>query len=766
MTDASAPAPGRRRWFRSGRPRRPRRTGWRRLIPTWRWTLGLTLGILLLCAGGAFAFYSTVHVPDTKATATAQSNTYLYSDGSTLARTGEFNRQAVTLAQVPKSVQDAVLSAEDRGFYHDAGIDPVGMLRAAWNMATGGATQSGSTITQQYVKNAYLDQEQTLTRKAKEIVIAVKLAREESKQNILQGYLNTSYFGRNAYGIQAAAHAYYGKDASQLTPAEGAYLAALLNAPSVLDVSTDPAARPQALARWNYVLDGMVKEGWLAAPEREAMTFPDPIAPKPATGLSGQRGYLVQAVKQYLAAHKILTAQQLARGGYRITTTIDKKREDDLVQAVQDKVTSKVDPDSAVDRNVRVGGVSIDPTNSRVVAMYGGIDYTKQYVNNATRQDFTPASTFKPLLLASAFENHSRTQDGQLITPETIYNGDDKRPVVGSSVPYAPQNEGRVNYGDITVTKAMDNSVNAVFAQMAVDVGPAKAKQTAVAAGLPADIPGFDAGPAMALGVMQASVLDMSQAYATLAAHGTYTPYTMVVSVSRGGHNMTLPVRTPTQAITREAADTVTSVLQSTVAGGTAKAAQASGREAAAKTGTAEEDRAALFAGYTPDLATVVSVMGQDPDSGKQMPLYGALGLKQVNGGGPPGQVWAAYTKKALEGTPPTPFDLKVMQAPAPSPPPPPYGGTTTQGPTPAPGYRHRTTTPPPTTPPPFPQGGLRTTVPGYGPGDGGRNGPDGSGGAAGTGGTNGPNGGGGAPSDGGTDGPANDPGNGSGATP
>ncbi|MFF4369365.1 transglycosylase domain-containing protein [Streptomyces sp. NPDC001594] len=678
MTDATPPAPS-RRWWRSNRPRR---TGPRRLLPTWRRTSGVVLSVLALSIGGVLFVYSRVDVPDPKASATAQSNVYRYADGTVLARTGEFNRQDVGLSQVPESVQQAVLSAEDRGFYHDSGIDPAGMLRAAWNMAWGRGTQSGSTITQQYVKNAYLDQEQTLTRKAKEIVIAVKLAREESKQKILEGYLNTSYFGRNAYGIQAAAQAYYGKDASQLTTAEGAYLAALLNAPSALDVSTDPGARPQAVARWNYVLDGMVKEGWLGAPQRRAMTFPDPVKPKPPAGLKGQRGYLVQAVEQYLVDHKVVTARQLARGGYQITTSIDKKREDDLVKAVQDKVTAKLDGDDPEDRSVRVGGVSIDPANGEVVALYGGTDYTRQYVDNATRHDFTPASTFKPLLLASAFQNHARTRTGEPITPDTVYDGDDKRPVQGSPVPYAPENEGQVSYGPITVRRAMDDSVNTVFAQMAVDVGPAKVKRTAVAMGIPAGVPGFGAGPALALGVMQASVLDMTQAYATLAAHGLHTPYTLVDSVTRGDHHVTLPERTPEQAVSRLAADTVTSVLRSTVADGTAKAAQAGGREAAAKTGTAEDDKAALFAGYTPDLATVVSVMGQDPDTGRLEPLYGALGQNRVNGGGPPAEVWAAYTKAALAGTARSSFDLQPMPAATPAPPDPPGNGsaTTPQG--------------------------------------------------------------------------------------
>ncbi|MET8753253.1 transglycosylase domain-containing protein [Streptomyces sp. NPDC004667] len=643
-----------------------------------------------------------VDVPDAaNAAATAQSNVFLYSDGSLLARTGEFNRQNIQLSQVPKSVAEAVLAAEDRGFYTEPAIDPQAMLRAAWNMATGGPAQSGSTITQQYVKNTYLGQEQTLTRKAKELIIAVKLGNEESKQDILQGYLNTSYFGRNAYGIQAAAQAYYGKNASQLTTAEGAYLATLLNAPSALDVRTNPDARPQAVARWNYVLDGMVKEHWLDQHERAAMAFPDPIDPTPPSGLSGQRGYLAKAAEQYLLDNKVVTKDELARGGYQITTSIDRKREDDFVRAVQENVNSKLDPARAADRNVRVGGVSIDPATGRVVALYGGIDYTKQFVDNATRHDSTVASTFKPLVFVSALANRSHTQDGQPIGPDTIYNGDSKTPVKGSPVPYAPENEDDVSYGPITVSTATDKSVNSVFAQMAVDVGPAKVKATAVAMGLPDDLSSFGADPSIALGVAQASVLDMTQAYATMAAHGKHIPYTLVDSVTRGGEKLSLPDREAVQAVPREAADTATAMLRGTVANGTAKAAGRIGRPTAAKTGTAENDQAALFAGYTPDLATVVSVMGQDPDSGQLRPLYGALGLERVSGGGPPGAVWAAYTKSALEGSAAVPFDLKMMSGITPTPPP------TTPPPTTPPPRR----TPPPTTPPP-----TRTTQPPSGP--------------------------------------------------
>ncbi len=653
---------------------RPRRTGWRRAVPTWRFTLGAVLVFLIALCGAFIAGYLLVRIPAANTMATAQSNVLLYSDGKTeLARSGAVNREEIPLSQVPRSTQYAVLAAEDRGFYHESAVDPQAMLRAAWNTVSGKGTQSGSTITQQYVKNYYLNQQQTISRKAKEFFIAIKLDREQSKDQILEGYLNTSYFGRNAYGIQAAAQAYYGKDASRLTTAEGAYLASLLNAPSAFDVVADPQNKDRAIARWNYVLDGMVKQHWLTPSERARTTFPTPGKAKASSGLSGQRGYLVEAVKNYLTENKIIDEQTLAAGGYRITTTIDKNKQDALVNAAQDQLIGKLDPSAnPTDKYVRAGGVSIDPATGDVVAMYGGVDFTKQYVNNATRRDYQVGSTFKPFVFASAVQNDSTTQDGQQITPNTLYDGTNHRPVQGPNGPvnYAPANEDDVDYGEINVSTATNKSVNAVYAQMAEDVGPDKVKATATDLGLPPNTPGLGAYPSIALGVATASPLDMAQAYATLDNHGTYIPYTLVSSVVKGGNPVPLPGRDHRQAVTREAADTTTSMLQSVVNApdGTGTAAQASGVPSAGKTGTAEDDKAAWFAGYTPKLVTVVAVMGQNSDTGQQMKLYGTTGLDRVNGGGFPAEIWAQYTAAAERGDSVPDFDLQLQSGASPSP--------------------------------------------------------------------------------------------------
>ncbi|MFJ5833829.1 transglycosylase domain-containing protein [Streptomyces sp. NPDC093089] len=656
-----SPRPDERAERRRRRPRHPRRPGGvRRVLRT---LFGLLLLGTLLLAGAFAAGYLLVEIPPANAAAVAQSNVYLYRDGSPLARDGEVNRENVPLDHVPLTVRRAVLAAEDRDFHTSRAVDPKAMLRAAWNTVTGKGRQSGSTITQQYVKNYYLGQEQTLTRKAKEFFISIKLGREKSKDEILEGYLNTSYFGRNAYGVQAAARAYYGKDVEHLDTAEGAYLASLLKAPSAYDVTTHPENRATAVARWNYVLDGMVGEGWLDPAARAAARFPAPQTARPATALSGQRGYLVQAVEEYLTDQGIIDEKTLAGGGFRITTTLEPAKQDALVQSVEDQVTSRLDPARApADRYVRVGAAAVDPGTGRVLALYGGIDYTQQYVNNATRRDYQVGSTFKPFVFTAAVQSGAQTQQGLPITPYTLYDGTNRRPVEGwNGTPYDPANEDDASYGEIAVGAATDLSVNAVYAQMAVDVGPADVRRTAVALGVPGSTPDLTASPSIALGAATASVLDMAAAYATLAAHGRHGTYTLVTAVTRGGRELALPGGTTRQAVSREAADTTTSILRSVVETGTGTAAQAAGRPAAGKTGTAEDDKAAWFAGYTPELATVVALMGQDPETGHQKPLYGALGLPRVSGGGPPAAIWGQFTRNALAGTPAKDFDLRLM---------------------------------------------------------------------------------------------------------
>ncbi|MEU5388116.1 transglycosylase domain-containing protein [Kitasatospora cineracea] len=646
-------------------PRKPRerkkRTGWRRLIPTWRITLlGLAASVLL--GVGLFALgIALVKVPDAHAAATAQSNTWLYADGSVLARTGQTNRQNVSLDKVSPEAQHAALAAEDRNFYSEGAVNLKGMARAAFNTASGGSTQGGSTITQQYVKNAYLNQKQTVSRKVKEVFIAIKVDATQSKDEILSSYLNTSYYGRGAYGIQAAAQAYFGVDASRLTAAQGAYLATLLNAPSAFDVSSaSEAGKQKATARWNYVLDGMVAKKWLGAEERQHTAFPEVLAPKSAPGLSGQAGYLVAAATSYLTDHGIVSDAQLAQGGYTITLTVDPKKQQQLQDAVQTQLTDNLKPDSRkVDAAAQAGAVSVDPKSGQVLALYGGADATKHWIDNATRTDYQAGSTFKAIALAAALDSGARTQSGERITADTVYDGTNRRPVRGAKgTPYAPPNEGEHSYGQISLQQATDWSVNSVFAQLAQDTGLERVRATAVALGLPADTPGLSAVPSIPLGAATPSALELAGVYATLDNDGQQITPWLVKGLEAGGEQVALPEHKTAQAISKDAARATTSILQGVVddQGGTGYRAAALNRPVAGKTGTTDDSRSVWFAGYTPELVTVVGLFGQEPGTGKQVSLDGVGGTGSAAGGKYPAQIWTAYMKSALAGQPVTDF--------------------------------------------------------------------------------------------------------------
>ncbi|MER6102218.1 transglycosylase domain-containing protein [Streptomyces sp. NPDC001832] len=649
-----------RRAQRRGSRRAAKSGGIRRLF-TWRKMLGAFFGFCLLGMGAFAVLYMVVDVPEANAQAKQQSNVYKYADGSLLARTGEVNREIVDISEVPKDVQHAFVAAENKTFYKDQGVDLKGTTRALLSTVTGQGKQGGSTITQQYVKNYYLTQDPTISRKLKELVISLKVDQQMGKDDILAGYLNTAYYGRGASGIQAAAQAYYGVDAKDLNISQGAYLAATLQAPSQYDWATaTDTGKKLVKDRWAYTLDNMVEMHWLDQAERDTLKFPVPDKPKPARGMEGQTGYLVDAANKELEKQGVTETMRQA-GGWTFTLNIDKKRQKQLEESVDRQLESKLDRENnKVDATVQAGATSVDPKTGAVVALYGGEDYIKHYISNATRQDYQPASTFKPLVFASALENESKTQDGDLIGANTIYDGTSKRPVVGSDTPFAPQNEDDISYGDVTVQDAMDKSINSVFAQMVVDVGPAAVKQTALDLGLPDK--NFPERPAITLGTMNASTWDMAGAYATLDNHGKkVTPY--IVKSAEHRERTVEPVEgIGSQVISRKSADTVTSVLQHVVENGSGRAASSSAYEAAGKTGTSENNKAALFAGYTPELSTVVGLFGESPeDGGGQVSLTGAANSGRANGGGFPAKIWADYTLGALNGSG-AEFDLQDVE--------------------------------------------------------------------------------------------------------
>ncbi|MGW0625628.1 transglycosylase domain-containing protein [Streptomyces sp. NPDC002758] len=634
----------------------------RRLF-TWKKILGTFLGLCLLGIGSFIVLYLVVDVPKGNTAAQRQSNVYKYSDGTILARKGEVNREIVDLSRVPRKVQLTFVAAENKSFYKDAGVDFKGTARGLINTLSGKGKQGGSTITQQYVKNYYLNQDQTVTRKLKELVISLKVDRQKSKDDILAGYINTSYYGRNAYGIQAAAQAYYRVDAQDLTVEQGAYLASLLQAPSQYDwaVASDTGKR-LVKDRWNYVLNNMVEEGWLDKAKRDAMKFPVPLAPKGAPGLEGQKGYLVdlanKQLEQQLMDQEGLTQSQAETAvvdqGWTITLNIDRKKQAQLEKAVKEELTGKLDPKKRkVDDHVQAGAVSVDPKTGRIVALYGGVDYYKHYLSNATRRDYQPASTFKPVILAAALESNAQTQSGKPIDANTVYDGTSGRDAVdnGRKVGFHPPNEDDQNYGNITVQTAMNKSVNSVFAQMGIDVGMDKVMGTAKSLGM--DTKGMQAVPAQTLGSMGASPLEMAGIYATLDNHGKKVTPSILKSAEKKNRSAEIPDPIGDQVISRTAADTVTSVLTGVVDDGTARQSVANnplrqGQQVAGKTGTSDENKSAWFTGYTPDLVTSVGLFGEDQKTHEHTTLAGATGLipgtGRINGGGYPAQIWAAYT--------------------------------------------------------------------------------------------------------------------------
>src|SRR5690606_37868031 len=423
----------------------------------------------------------------------------------------------------------------------------------------------------------------------------------------------------------------------------------------------------------------MVEQGWLDAGERSGMKFPVPKEPQGDPGMAGQTGYLVHAansaLKQQLVAEGTAEDAKHAdalvdAGRWTITLNIDKKKQKALEKAVKTQLTDELDPKKRkVDADIQAGAVSVDPKTGAVVAMYGGQDYLKHYVNNATRADYQPASTFKPVILAAALEEEAETQDGEPIGANTVYDGTSERQVVdgGRKVGFAPENEDDGNYGDITVQTAMNKSVNSVFAQMGVDVGMPKVMETAGKLGMAVE--DLEAVPAQTLGSMGASPLRMAGVYATLDNHGKKTTPTIVKSAEHRSRTVTMPDAIGEQVISREAADTVTSVLTGVVDDGTARRAVRdnplrNGQQVAGKTGTSDNNKSAWFAGFTPDLVTTVGLFGEDDKPPhKQVEMYGAGGNDRVNGGGYPARIWAAYTFGVMKET--SKFDLRTRQGAA-----------------------------------------------------------------------------------------------------
>ncbi|MFD9687091.1 transglycosylase domain-containing protein [Kitasatospora sp. NPDC059146] len=651
----------RRRWRplrRIDYPRRGRR-GVRRWLPSWRQLL-LTTGLgTAVLSGLAGWFYVTTHVPeDLNAFATQQNNVYYWADGTEMARIGETNRQEVPLGQVPESVQWAVLSAENETFYSDPGVSVSGIGRAVYEMATGGDTQGGSTITQQYVKNIYLNQRQDVSRKLSEMVIAVKLGRRMSKQDILAGYLNTSWFGRGSYGIERAAAAYYGKDVSQLDPSEGAFLAALLKGAGQYDPAVSPENHERAVERWSWILDRMVDGGRLSAAERARYTvFPEPRTPPKGAGLAGQIGYLVDLSRGFVESHSDITPAQFDLGGYQIRTTFEKAKVNALAAAVQE-ATKGLDPDNReADKLLKVGAASV-ALDGRIVALYGGPDYRKQGFNNANTSTVPMGSAFTPLVYAAGLDQGvQRRRDGGRtpVTPGTTYDGDNGVNVTTPEGPYwgrdgkivKTANDGKRNWGRVSLRSAVEQSVNGPLMQLGMDVGLDKVQQTAAALGLLPESLG-ELVPAFGVGNSTPSAIRAADAYAAFGSGGSHTDPYSVSGVTRNGKPVDLRLPTAARALPAAVAADVDTALKGAVRGGSAQAVAGAGVGLAAKPGTTPDRTAGWTVGYNGQLSTAVTVFRADLKDMKLQSLEG------VGGAAPdtpdsdlPGRIWTAFMKTA-----------------------------------------------------------------------------------------------------------------------
>nr|WSY53165.1 penicillin-binding protein [Streptomyces sp. NBC_00886] len=340
-----------------------------------RLILAFLVLIAALCTAAVVA-YQLTGIPEPHPETVTQSTVFVDDKGAYLGRRGPVDRQEVPLSQVPRYVQDAVIAAENRSFRTDDGVSPRALARAVLASLTGGERQGGSTITQQYVKNALLSPEQTLTRKAHEALIAIKLDRTRSKDEILAGYLNTVYFGRGSAGIQAAARNYFGVDTRNLTVSQGAALASIVNIPSYYEkAGSDPEVTATLRARWEWVLDAMTASGSITAKQRAEAAFPAFRFYPPGT-TEGQRQYMIDVAAKEAADRLGITEDQLARGGYTVHTSFDLALQDATTELVKDLKGRK-------GTTLHTAVVAIEPGDGAVRLLYGGSDYARQPFNDA-----------------------------------------------------------------------------------------------------------------------------------------------------------------------------------------------------------------------------------------------------------------------------------------------------------------------------------------------------------------------------------------------
>ncbi|WP_077087091.1 transglycosylase domain-containing protein [Mycobacterium rhizamassiliense] len=663
---------------------------WQRWVEqiNWRWVrraayLGAAVLVLLPIVTFAMAYF-IVDIPKPGNIRTNQVSTILASDGSELSKIipPEGNRVDINISQVPVHVRQAVIAAEDRNFYSNPGFDFGGFARAVGNNLFGsGDLQGGSTITQQYVKNALVGSAQHgfsgLMRKAKELVIATKMSGEWSKDEVLQAYLNIIYFGRGAYGISAASKAYFNKPVEQLNVSEGALLAALIRRPSSLDPAVDPKG---AEARWNWVLDGMVETKALSSGDRSAQVFPPTVPPDQARAqnqTSGPSGLIQRQVTKELMELFNIDEQALNTQGLQITTTIDPKAQ----QAAEKGVSKYLD---GQDPDMRAAVVSVDPHDGAIRAYYGGSD--------ANGFDFAQAglqtgSSFKVFALVAAL------QQGIGLGYQV-----DSSPLTVDGIKIT--NVDGENCGTCNIAQALKMSLNTAYYRLMLKLknGPQAVADAAHQAGIASSFPGVPhtlsedgkGGPpnnGIVLGQYQTRPIDMASAYATLAASGVYHPPHLVQKVVNADGQVLFDAANSDkekgeQRIDKGVADNTTAAMEP-IASYSRGHALSGGRQSASKTGTVQlgdtqANKDAWMVGYTPSLSTAVWV-GTVQDN---VPLVTASGA-EVYGSGLPSDIWKSTMDGALKGssneTFPKPSEIGGYAGVPPPPPPPPPSETVIQ---------------------------------------------------------------------------------------
>ncbi|MFM8366557.1 MAG: transglycosylase domain-containing protein, partial [Candidatus Nanopelagicaceae bacterium] len=527
--------------------------------------------------------YFTVNIPNPNDFVNTQSTIIQYSNGSEIGRIGAQNRTIVPLAKMPLHLRQAVLAAENRNFYSEHAFSFSGFARAVIdNVKTLGRGGGGSTITQQYAKTAFLTQERTITRKIKELVIAIKLENQLSKDQILENYLNTIYFGRGSYGVETASQQYFNRSAKQLNLAQSAVIASILRSPGFYDPQYSENNMKRLQARFQYVLDGMVKAGWITEAKAKATKFPT-IMPGTSEGwLSGPKGYLIEMVRAELVKRGF-TDDQLMKGGLIVKTTFDQKAQTSAVAAVA-KLTPKGAPE-----NLHIGLVAIRPGTGEIIALYGGADYVKRQLNDATQSIALAGSTFKPFALAAGLEAG--------IPLTSMWNGDSPQYFDDNGKPYEVNNYGDEGWGQVSLLTATSHSINTIYVPLGIKVGPDRVVDVARRAGIP-DSVAMMPTPSVVLGAASPHVIDVAVAYATFASNGVYAAPWFITEVngSNGGVLYQAASPSPNTVFSKEVMADLTYGLQEVVKNGTATFGTAGlGRPAAGKTGTSEQNASAWF---------------------------------------------------------------------------------------------------------------------------------------------------------------------------